>query len=57
MVGLYKDPEGDKITFMSTVTQQSDKEVVELRRRVSELERSLKQRVSLTIKSISLPIF
>ena len=46
MVGLYKDPEGDKITFMSTVTQQSDREVVELRRRVSELERSLKKRVS-----------
>ena len=48
MVGLYKDPHGNKITFLSTPLLRSigDNEMRELRRRVVELENSLKQRVS-----------
>lgn len=47
MVGLYKDPEGDKIVIglSSTIDRGSQNEVVELRRRISELEKSLQQRV------------
>ena len=49
MVELYKDPDGDKINFMSsTIDRRSEKEVVELRRRINELERSLKKRVSVS---------
>ena len=52
MVGLYRDPEGDKITFVSSVvvhTNGNSTEVRELRRRVSELENSLiKQHVSIS---------
>ena len=46
MVGLYKDPEGNDITtFAAQVTEQSNGEVVELRRRISELENTLKKQV------------
>jgi gamma-aminobutyric acid type B receptor len=48
MVGLYKDPHGNKITFLSTPLPRSigDNEMRELRRRVVELENSLKRRRS-----------
>ncbi|CAI8049960.1 Gamma-aminobutyric acid type B receptor subunit 2, partial [Geodia barretti] len=48
MVELYKDPEGDKIMIgmSSTLNRGSENEVIELRRRISELEKNLKQRVS-----------
>ena len=48
MVGLYKDPEGDKIVIglSSSIDRGSQNEVVELRRRISELEKNLQQRVS-----------
>ena len=48
MVGLYKDPEGEKITFVSTINRSvgGESEMKELRRRVTQLENTLKQRVS-----------
>ena len=46
MVELYNDPHGDKITLhSSTIDRKSEKEVIELRRRINELERSLKNQV------------
>ena len=53
MVGLYRDPTGEKISFMSnSVIDHSiggSNEVRELQRRVTELENSLKRRVSIKI--------
>ena len=47
MIELYKDPEGDNINIKSsTIDRGSEKEVIELRKRINELEKSLKQRVS-----------
>ena len=48
MVELYKDPAGDKILIgmNSTLNRGSENEVIELRRRISELEKNLKERVS-----------
>ena len=56
MVGLYKDPKGDTITTFGTSGPKEDggdetagnikdKELQILRRRVSELENSIKQQV------------
>ena len=50
MVGLYNDPEGSDITFTTSAAPQitmdqksgAEKEVKGLRRRVTELETSLK---------------
>ena len=53
MVDLYKDPNGDKITFPSSVGNHSigtetNDQVKQLQRRVSELESSLKKYVSVS---------
>ena len=53
MVGLYKDPNGDKITFPSSVgnhgigTETND-QVKQLQQRVFELESSLRKNVSVS---------
>ena len=54
MVGLYKDPDGNDITFMTSTqndyasadVNRNDGEIRELRRRINELENSLLQCVS-----------
>ena len=55
MVGLYKDPEGETITFVTSIQKDistpdrssvGETEMKKLRRRISELENSLKQHVS-----------
>ena len=55
MVGLYKDPEGEKISFMSSVVERSiggGNEVKALRQRVAELEHNLRKRVSIYLSTI-----
>lgn len=54
MVGLYKDPNGDKIRFLSSVGNRSigtetNDQVKQLQQRVSELESSLRKYVSVYI--------
>lgn len=54
MVGLYKDPNGDKIKFLSSVGNRSIEsetniEVKKLRKRVTELENSLRKYVSVVL--------
>ena len=53
MVGLYKDPDGKKITFLSSVGNRSigaetNDQVKQLQRKVSELESSLRKYVSVS---------
>ena len=48
MVGLYKDPDEINITMKTTMTEQSD-EVGELRRRINELEQSLKEHTRVSV--------
>ena len=62
MVGLYKDPKGETITTFGTSGPREeavessggkkDKELQILRRRVSELETSLKQQVGTCMRYI-----
>ena len=53
MVGLYKDPDGKKITLKTTLSADSvtesfeKKQMKHLKRRVTELEISLTQYVSI----------
>lgn len=51
MIGLYKDPQGEKISVMASIPARepssadlhSGEEVKGLRRRITELEKSLRQ--------------
>ena len=59
MVGLYKDPNGDKITFPSSagnhsIGTETNDQVKQLQRRVSELESSLRKYVSVSSVKIKL---
>ena len=67
MVGLYKDPNGDKINFMSSIGinrsigSEPNDQVKQLQRRVSELETSLRKYVSVNtvftrVKTTNTPI-
>ena len=56
MVGLYKDPNGEMITFVTSAQNDNSTldrssvgktEMRKLRRRINELENSLKQHVSI----------
>lgn len=57
MVGLYKDPDGKNITFNATIgeeksistcqSSEGDMEVKRLQLKITELEYSLRQRVSI----------
>ena len=54
MVELYIDPHGDGIILQgSTIDKRSEQEVIELRRRITELERSLKNHVCFPNTSLS----
>lgn len=66
MVGLYKDPDGKNIVLKTTATteekeskpiSQSDTEIKILQMRITELEKSLRQHVSVfLIKEKPIPL-